>query len=246
MHISAQTTSTVTPQLAPTGFAPSSPRTLHTRHGSLSAPDPLNVHAVNSAAARVAASRLSIITVPKADRTLENVIDGIGSSPTRATSSRTGNIHTGFRTFGHGSENAFSRQRSNSANSHRDRSMSPARLSFAHASFSLQTNGDSPFPPSNVHRRRTSSTSSLYHPGRPRLTANQVYELATATCDPSTQSIGKDAGGVHELPAGEFLPFVDRPVEVSALLMEGKGARLMQMILQLLPSGTGGEMFCML
>ena len=50
----------------------------------------------------------------------------------------------------------------------------------------------------------------------------------------------EDVRAIHQLQSDEILPFVDRPAEVGALLVEGNGHRLMQMILRLLPNGVGG------
>ena len=246
MHISTQA---AVSYVAQGGQSPTSPnstqRKLHARRGSLSAPDPLNLHSTETTAPRVAASRLSIITLPHDDTTLEQVIDG-AFSPTSPVRNAHNDQRRGARTFGVGG--SFARQRSNSSNSQRNRSMSPARISFANASFNPNTNASGPIPqsPTTVsssgHRRRTSSTSSIYHPGNPRLTAEQVYELATATCNPVVSRTSDEVNAIRQLSMDEFLPFVDRPVEVSALLVEGKSAKLYQMISQLLPSGSTGTL----
>lgn len=222
--------------------SPASPvrRKLHARHGSLSAPDPLNVHAPETASPRVAASRLSIVSIPANDITLDALVD----RPTSPTSpGRVG--QGGMRSIHFPSTGARSRQRSDSSGSLRNRSMSPGRLSFAQSSFAAPGVVSGPQSPTiaPAHRRRTSSTSAIYHPSHPRLTADQIYDLARVTCNPVAVADTGNAHTFQQLSADEFLPFIDRPAEVGSLLVEGKGARLLQMILQLLPFSAAGMFY---
>ncbi|THH05414.1 hypothetical protein EW145_g4812 [Phellinidium pouzarii] len=128
---------------------------------------------------------------------------------------------------------------------------SPTRLSFASASFSLPSPTSaqplrSLSPSPSIPSPKLSSTASA--PSSPcplhRLSPNQIYDLAKVSSKPAANMIG--AGGASpaspasfvQLVEGVYLPFVDRPSEVHALISNGENAKLMVLFSKALPPAS--------
>ena len=197
------------------------PGNLSHRRGSVSANDPFGIHAErNLSDERALRSRLTIVRV----------------LPEEIQDNQDGHCHD-----------------SSSASSLYPRTGQSRRLSFASSSFAheplLPATPNS--PPSSTSRKRRSSTS-LYAQ-RTSLTPQQLCELAQSSTQPShfaeSEAIETSSSprspvpspdhssftshtttNFLPLPDGQFLPFLDRPTEVSEFINTSPTNRLMALL----------------
>jgi hypothetical protein len=130
------------------------------------------------------------------------------------------------------------------------------RLSFATPSFAHES-GTPNSPPSYTNRKRRSSASSYAQ--RMSLTPDQLCDLARLSIQPShfvkseviessslprspihspghSSSTPQTTVNFHPLPDGQFLPFLDRPTEVSDFISTSPTDRLMALLEQAFPA----------
>ncbi|KAH8110983.1 hypothetical protein DFH11DRAFT_1690483 [Phellopilus nigrolimitatus] len=202
-------------------------RQLSVRRGSLSAPDP---HATRSMSPpRSASSRLTLVCVPPAKQDAEMALVGSirpyasqGGSPRSISSSA-------LSTSSSPSPSRISGRVSRSPSS-------PSRTSFASASFSAP---GSPLTPTSVgdHRRSSSTSSSSSMSRSPRFSPNQIYDMAKASAQPPAAIMSTASpAGFRQLADDVYLPFVDRPAEISLLISERGNAKIMALVAQSLSS----------
>jgi len=206
------------------------PRNLSHRGGSVSASDPFGIHTEqNLSGERALRSRLTIVHVLP-----EEIQDH----------------HDHGRRLDSSPGSPESRRASWSATSSplHLRTVQPKRLSFASSSFAherlLPVAPNS--PPSYTSRKRR-STTSLYAQ-RTSLTPQQLCDLAqSSTLDKSefieipssprspvhsghSSSTSQTTANFLPLPDGQFLPFLDRPTEVSDFINSSPTNRLMALL----------------
>ena len=232
-------------------------RTLSARRGSISAPDPHGKHSLSTP--RCALSRLTVVRVPKEE---EKSFNGNPISPRRAGSpgpksptfadsnASVQRPHSPSRlsfasaSFSSPQSPTRSQQRINvpepisipgpkrgmcSAPS------SPARMSFASASFSAPGRPKSPTITRHARSNSASSISSInpigslssYH----KLSPTQIYDLAKSSSYPTSASPAP-SNSFTQLADDVFLPFIDRPSEVAALISGGGNAKIMRLVAQ--------------
>ncbi|KAF8817439.1 hypothetical protein BYT27DRAFT_6811918 [Phlegmacium glaucopus] len=196
-----------------------SPRQLSVRKGSTTALDPHGFHSeINMNPSRSSSSTLTIVRV------------SAPNDPQRRTHRRIG-------------------QNSSPP------SEPSSRVSFAFSSFSSNpsTNKDQPPSPSSSPRIRPSSplnTRSGSFSGKLRLTPDQLVDLARQATNPKTlaQPIDQGPPGDHgishsvtpatftPLPDDIYLPFIDRPSEVAALISSPPDLKLFSLLAQTFPN----------
>ena len=219
--------------MSPTTSPPLSPtptRKAFLRRGSISASDPYGKHLdINANPARTISSKLTIVRVEPQQSDQE---------PSRSSSPQ--HFRDRRQHKRHGSNT--------SVNSNHGES---GRLSFAFTTFgptngssggrssptSGRTTPGSPGGPS-TQRRRVPSFS------KPRLAPDQVIELAKSSTHPksspsnfgsSSISTSASAPNFTPLPDDVYLPFIDRPAEVSALISTPPTVKLFALLTQAFP-----------
>lgn len=129
---------------------------------------------------------------------------------------------------------------------HRRISEPTNRVSFAFSSFSSNpsSNKDQPPSPSSSPRLRPSSPHrSGSFSGKPRLTPDQLVDLARQATNPKSLAQPADLGSPSEhgmvtpatftpLPDDIYLPFIDRPSEVAALISSPPDLKLFSLLAQ--------------
>ncbi|KAL5512542.1 hypothetical protein ACEPAG_3195 [Sanghuangporus baumii] len=202
-------------------------RRLSSRRGSSSAPDPFNLHSeVETAQSK--ASRITILPV---------------RSPPPQNSQGGGNARD---------RSSWGSAHSTSSNGSTGR----GRLSFAFSTFTpinAQKGGDAVSPgrsgsPESPRRHfvRSSSNQSLDRGGQrapvQHLSPQQVCDLAVNSIQNPPRSSPPLEGQAHQptpflmLSDEQYLPFLDRPTEVTALLTSAPTNRLMALLQQTFPS----------
>ncbi len=200
-------------------------RRLSSRRGSLSAPDPFALNA-EAETQRATASRLTIFRVPPPPQ------------PPAAD-----NRHSRRSSWGS----------NHSVSSAGSSGRSPGRLSFAFSSFTPINKPDSAgpaqgqgHPPSEAARptsptahRQTASQSidraGLYTGRPPSLSAQQICDLAVTSIATSQTANPVPDGpttGFHALADEQYLPFLDRPSEVAALISTPPTSKIMALLAQ--------------
>ena len=123
-------------------------------------------------------------------------------------------------------------------------------MSFAFTTFG-PTNGSNSGRSSPTSGRQTPSSPSSHSPQRkiasfskPRLTPEQVIELAKSSTHPKSSPLNAGASPIPQsisapnftpLPDDVYLPFIDRPVEVSTLISTPPTAKLFTLLTQAFP-----------
>ncbi|KAI0687987.1 hypothetical protein BC835DRAFT_1302777 [Cytidiella melzeri] len=205
-------------------LSPSLSRRLSSRRGSVSASDPWGTHAsVNMNPARSSSSRLTIVRVPQ---------------QSEAQDSRSHRRHG-----------------SNASASSTSSKGEPSRLSFAFTSFTpINRDRDGrPGSPGSSPRIRPSSPSfgsgsgpglsrSQSIPNHTKLSPEKVVELAHSSCNP--RPIGPSSSPMpgqsvpvsfSALPDDVYLPFIDRPGEVTSLVSIPPSSKLLALLSQTFP-----------
>lgn len=189
-------------------------RRISVRRGSISAQDPWGAHSsVNMNPSRTSSSRLTIVRVQPQAEVDDRKHRRHGSNASMNSSSSKGE---------------------------------PARLSFAFTSFS-PAGGPSGrnSPPSPRMRPTTPGSpvrSSIPLPQHTRLSPEQLVELAHQSCHPRPSNNAPTSAATHvpvsftPLPDSIYLPFIDRPAEVSALVTQHPTAKLFALLAQTFPS----------
>lgn len=131
------------------------------------------------------------------------------------------------------------------------------RLSFAFSSFASNNSANKEQPPSpsssprlppssprlrpsSPHHGRSGSLSS----SKPRLTPDQIVDLARQAVNPKSLDSGSPTGIPHSitpatftpLPDDIYLPFIDRPSEVAALISSPPDLKLFSLLAQTFPN----------
>lgn len=113
------------------------------------------------------------------------------------------------------------------------------RLSFATSSFSNNPNTS---PTSSPRLRPSSPThhrSGSY--SKPKLSAEQLYDLAKQSTTPRRSPLITTAATFTVLPDDIYLPFIDRPSEVAALIATPPSAKLFALLQQTFKKTTSGQ-----
>ncbi|EMD39155.1 hypothetical protein CERSUDRAFT_112832 [Gelatoporia subvermispora B] len=210
------------PNQSPT-WSPATQRRLSARRGSVSASDPWGAYAdVNLNPSRSLTSRLSIVRVPPQQAEEEG----------RRHRRRGSNASVG---------SSSSRDGGN-------------RLSFAMSSFrpSSPVGGQPPSPTSSPRMRPTSPGLSRRHSGsgqtafgnHPKLSPEQLVELARQSCNPRP-AIAAGPGAVAvpalqpvsftPLPESVYLPYVERAAEVTELVTHPPCSKILALLAQTFP-----------
>jgi len=187
---------------------PASSKRPAARRGSSSAPDPFNVHAdVNLDPNRSTTSTLTIVKVtPSTEEPNSPVVLTHRKSLQRKFSPPSA----------HGAPAADS----------------PTRLSFAFSSFSNSGRSSPTLPsPSSSPRLRPSSPAQ-FPSGKPRLTPDQIVDLARQAATPTQTS---NSHIFTPLPDDVYLPFLDRPGEVAELITAPPDVKLFALLAQTFP-----------
>ncbi|KAF9069796.1 hypothetical protein BDP27DRAFT_1324989 [Rhodocollybia butyracea] len=246
------------PMSSPT--SPTTPRRrLSSRRGSISAPDPFAKHAeINLNPNRLSSSTLTIVRVPNANS------DSLSHAHSAFANANPGTISLkdppgpGQRRPHHWT---FRETRTSIW-----RPRKP-RMSFAFSTFgssrpspSDRTGARTPSP-SSPSRLRPSSPGSGYAAPKPKLTPEQLYDLAhNATNLTSSQnqraypflgsprssplssiqgvSSGAEPATFTPLHPSVYLPFIDRPAEVKALIESTPTRKLFALLKQTFPRGN--------
>ncbi|KAF5336005.1 hypothetical protein D9611_006320 [Ephemerocybe angulata] len=253
-------------------------RRLSARRGSTSAPDPYATHAdINENPNRTSSSKLTIVRVLSPQPAPSPAITLKEAPPSFNSSSR--------------------RRRPGPGSSSASDSPPPGRLSFAFSNFGPadtshgSDRSGAPSSPTSSPRLRPSSPrlsaigSTGSFSGKPRLTPDELVELARQASNPRTLAqiastpgassplpSSAQSGGGHSLtgspvlrsqsihlpnvstqvapatftplPDDIYLPFIDRPYEVSQLISTPPDAKLFALLAQNLPkvyAGPGGD-----
>ncbi|TFK90149.1 hypothetical protein K466DRAFT_574408 [Polyporus arcularius HHB13444] len=224
--MSALSTAELSPTLSPNTRA----RRLSARRGSIAAGDPWGAYNdVNMNPARSLTSRLTIVRVPQTD---------VEESPRRHRR--------------HGSNASI-----NSTSSGKGEGGPGGRMSFAFSSFSGGQGGGpggrpaSPSGPSGSPRMRPSSPSNSRFPptlqSHNKLSPEQIVDIARSSVNPrsplpsphgplaAASSHTPSPASFTALPDSVYLPFIDRPAEVAALIHSQPNARLFALLQQTFP-----------
>ena len=219
---------TLSPALSPVVIPTRKPSL---RRGSISASDPYGKHLeINANPARTISSKLTIVRVE--------------TQPADQESSRSSSPQH----FRLGDRRQHKRYGSNSSTG--SNQGDSGRLSFAFTTFgtngtnsgrSSPTSGrqtpSSPGGPPPQHRRKQSLS-------KPRLAPEQVIELAKSSTNPKSAPSTTGASPIPTsvsapnftpLPDDVYLPFIDRPAEVSALISTPPTAKLFTLLTQAFP-----------
>ncbi|TBU27313.1 hypothetical protein BD309DRAFT_905056 [Dichomitus squalens] len=222
------------PELSPVLSAAGGARRLSTRRGSVAAADPWGAHnEVNMNPSRSLTSRLTIVRVPQHD---------LEESPRRHRR--------------HGSNASL-----NSNASGKSDHGPGGRLSFAFSTFSPPggqgVGSGRPVSPSGSPRFRPSSPNSSRFPSalpsHSKLSPEQLIEVARTSVNPrsplpspggpltNAQSEARPVS-FTPLPESIYLPFIDRPAEVSSLIESQPNARLFALLQQTFPPDARAPM----
>ena len=212
-------------------FSPIVPaRKVSIRRGSVSALDPYGKHLnVNTNPARTISSKLTIVRVEPQQTDQE---------PPRSSSPQQFRDRRQHKR--HGSNSSVGSNQGESG-----------RLSFAFTSFG-PTNGSNGGRSSPTSGRTTPGSPGSHSPqqrkissySKPRLAPEQVIELAKSSIHPkpSSSNMGTSpipasvsAPNFTPLPDDVYLPFIDRPAEVSALISTPPTAKLFTLLVQAFP-----------
>ncbi|KLO15681.1 hypothetical protein SCHPADRAFT_902193 [Schizopora paradoxa] len=201
-------------------------RRLSSRRGSLSAPDPFALNA-ELETQRATASRLTIFRAPLPPQPpADNRVSRRSSWGSNHSASSTGSA-----------------------------GRSPGRLSFAFSSFTpihkpegaghAQGQGQPAAEPArptspSAHRQQPSQTvdrAGLYTGRPPSLSAQQICDLAVSSIAKSQSANPIPEGptpssGFHALADEQYLPFLERPSEVSALISTAPTSKIMKLLQQ--------------
>ncbi|KAI0687698.1 hypothetical protein C8T65DRAFT_132780 [Cerioporus squamosus] len=221
---------TSTPELSPTLSPNTRARRLSARRGSVAAVDPWGAYNdVNMNPSRSLTSRLTIVRVPQTD---------IEEPPRRHRR--------------HGSNASI-----NSTSSGKGEGGPGGRMSFAFSSFSGGQGGGpggrpaSPSGPSGSPRMRPSSPSNSRFPSNlqshNKLSPEQIVDIARSSVNPRSP-IPSPHGPLARassptpapvsftpLPDSIYLPFIERPAEVAALIHSQPNSRLFALLQQTFP-----------
>ena len=125
--------------------------------------------------------------------------------------------------------------------SHSKAHQTPTRLSFAFSSFAGPSSGP-PSPggsPTPSPRLRPSSFLSTLAAGKPRLTPDQIVDLAKQATSTTSNVNAAPTTAVPAtftpLPDDVYLPFLDRPAEVSTLISSPPDVKLFTLLAQTFP-----------
>ncbi|KAI0820300.1 hypothetical protein BC628DRAFT_1423086 [Trametes gibbosa] len=220
------------PELSPILSANGRGRRLSSRRGSIAAADPWGEHNdVNMNPARSLTSRLTIVRVPQMD---------VEEPPRRHKR--------------HGSNASLNSNASGKSDG------PSGRLSFAFTSFSSSGSSGAPSgrpaSPSGSPRMRPASPSTSRFPGsiqsHSKLSPEQIVNIARNSVNPRTPL--PSPNGPHAqpavpspvsftpLPESIYLPFIDRPDEVTALIQALPNARLFALLQQTFPPDARAPM----
>ncbi|RPD64197.1 hypothetical protein L226DRAFT_505744 [Lentinus tigrinus ALCF2SS1-7] len=215
-----------TPDLSPTLSPNTRARRLSARRGSVAAVDPWGAYNdVNMNPSRSLSSRLTIVRVPQTD---------VEESQRRHRR--------------HGSNASI-----NSTSSGKGEGGPGGRLSFAFSSFSGGQGGGPggrPASPSSPRMRPSSPSNSRFPsslPSQSKLSPEQIVDIARSSVNPRSplhSPNGPLAGASSPIPApvsftplpdSIYLPFIERPAEVAALIQSQPNARLFALLQQTFP-----------
>ncbi|TCD71816.1 hypothetical protein EIP91_003159 [Steccherinum ochraceum] len=213
-------------------LGPTRPRRLLARRGSITAADPWGEHAsVNLNPARSSSSRLTIVRVPP---------------QTEADDGRRHRRHGSNASLGSASS----------------KGEPTGRMSFAFTSFAPSGANTGRSSPPSPRIRPTNALGSPHRqsaslpPTQPKLSPEQLVDLARTSCNPRASNAATSPGGASPAPYPEpvsftplpdsiYLPFIDRPTEVSQLLSQLPTSKLVALLAQTFPtnptSGTSSS-----
>ncbi|KAI0924068.1 hypothetical protein AcV5_009427 [Taiwanofungus camphoratus] len=208
-------------------LSPTRSRRLSSRRGSVSAADPWGTHSdINLNPFRTTSSRLTIVRVPPQNE----------EEPQR-------------RHMRHGSNASIGSNSSSKADG--------PRMSFAFSSFSPPSPGGMgpgtgrPASPNTSPRMRAQSPTLMrrYSGTASKLSPDQLVEVARQSCNPRPSVAPQSNGGspvrttavsapalFTPLPDSIFLPFINRPAEVSSLVSTPPTAKLFALLAQTFPA----------
>ena len=198
-------------------------RRVSARRGSTTAPDPFGVHTiVNLNPNRSSSSTLTIVRVPASPAT-----PNLNEPPTSPVLG----------------QRRFNRRNAGGAQANE-------RVSFAFSSFggprpsSPSNSRDHPPSPSSSPRLRPSSPHSHVSSfgGKPRLTPDQLVDLARQSTNPKPNELASPPVTAHDaqpvpatftpLPDDIYLPFIERPAEIAALISSPPDVKLFSLLAQ--------------
>ncbi|KAG7094040.1 hypothetical protein E1B28_007661 [Marasmius oreades] len=225
---------------SPSSTPPTSPRRrLLSRRGSTTAFDPYAKHAeMNRHPDRSSFSTLTIVRVPPQQPQPEHFALHEPSSARR---------HHNHTRTGSGGRNGGSTGPGGGSNS------VSGRLSFAFSTFAPpgghgrgeQASSPSSSPSSSPRLRPSSPHRSSFTGGvKPRLTADQLYELAHRSTNPGYLNFNNNMeqnANFTPLPPAVYLPFIDRPSEVAALLNSTPTKKLFALLSQTFPKESSAS-----
>ncbi|KAI6113134.1 hypothetical protein F5141DRAFT_1214441 [Pisolithus sp. B1] len=233
-------------------------RRLSARRGSVSAPDPLGKHAnVNDDPSRSTCSKLTIVRVVDPAPTLSGASEPL-SSP--GLHHRRPSRRHGSSSSQSGNDSRLSFAISSFAPSSPTTQAHPPSPSFTSQNHPTRTGSSPsssprlrPSSPSGFTRRHSTSSSPAY--SRPNLSPEQLVELARQSHNPrfvpqlsnpatSPTLLTPSAASptFTPLPPDIYLPFIDRPSEVTALLSTPPTAKLFSLLAQTFPQrGSEGH-----
>ncbi|KAF7969451.1 hypothetical protein HWV62_27289 [Athelia sp. TMB] len=205
---------------------PAGKRRLSARRGSVSASDPWGAHAqLNHNPRRSSSSTLTIVRVQHPSQVPQAPLS-LREPPS------------------HGRRN---HRRQGSTGSTGGGDAGSPRLSFAFTSFgnkdappSTHTPAGRPASPTSM--RAASPSRSRHSYAQPRLSPEQLFDLARSSTAPRAGTPGPSPFGdtspasFTPLAADVYLPFVDRPGEVAALLAHAPSAKLFSLLAQTFPA----------
>ncbi|KAF8906210.1 hypothetical protein CPB84DRAFT_1745074 [Gymnopilus junonius] len=187
------------------------PRRISARRGSVTAPDPYGSHtAINLNPNRTSSSKLTIVRVVNGPHIPQSPSEPPPSSPVTQ-------------------QRRYQRTRPSSATE---------RVSFAVSSFAGPNARPSspdqrpPSPSSSPRLRPSSPHLTASFPGRPRLTPDQLVDLARQSAVPRRPDLLPPAT-FTPLPDDIFLPFIDRPSEVAVLISTPPDLKLFTLLAQI-------------
>ncbi|KAA1469085.1 hypothetical protein DENSPDRAFT_927874 [Dentipellis sp. KUC8613] len=246
------------PAMSATSSISLNTRRVHVRKGSMSAADPWGTHTeLNMNPTLSSSCKLTIVRVNSPPPAHPLVLDEAPPSPQHRRHFGFGHSSLGHRR--HGSNSSLGSNSSNKADA--------PRLSFASSSFAApgspggSGSGQKDRPSSPTAFRSHSPTSghrpssSFSTSSRPRLTPDQLVNLARQATNPQASSspaqspyspgnppppvlAGTSPASFTPLPDEIYLPFIDRPSEVKTLFSGPPSGRLLTLLAQTM---TGGD-----
>ncbi|KAH9933365.1 uncharacterized protein B0H18DRAFT_870704 [Fomitopsis serialis] len=209
-------------------LSPTRSRRLSARRGSVAASDPWGAHnGINNNPSRATSSRLTIVRVPKEDEDSNNQRRHrrVGSNASISSTSSSGKGETGRMSFAFSSFTPASKD-------------GPPRDGSPTASPRAR-----PHSPGSISRRYS---GSMAHANK--LSPEQLVDVARVSCNPrpaiapgsgSPVSAGTPSPvSFTPLPDSVFVPFVDRPFEVSQLMCTPPSAKLFALLAQTYPADS--------